>query len=177
MLIRFGWRKISSKWLFWSAIAGWLLFFPNAPYILTDIFHLKPRHGIPLWYDLIMILSTAWCGLLLGMFSLLNIQAVMQEKFGWRFSWLFSVIVIWLCSYGIWIGRYWRWNSWDIFTNPFGVLEQSLNPFLSPFSHGNIFLMTALFSMFLLFTYLVLRNVVGKESPVISRERHPLSGI
>src|SRR5581483_11323407 len=58
----------------WLPILGfsvlWLLFLPNAPYLITDIIHLKPHPGVPLWYDLITLVTFAWTGSFLGLISL-----------------------------------------------------------------------------------------------------------
>ncbi|MGG1924203.1 DUF1361 domain-containing protein [Chryseobacterium sp. NRRL B-14798] len=66
--------NIRSKISLVFIIIIWILFFPNSPYILTDLFHLRARNSIPVWYDLIVILSYAWTGLICGFISLNDIE-------------------------------------------------------------------------------------------------------
>jgi uncharacterized membrane protein len=54
----------------------WLIFLPNAPYIITDFVHLTPRPGIPFWYDTALLVSCAGTGLLLGYTSIADVQFV-----------------------------------------------------------------------------------------------------
>jgi uncharacterized membrane protein len=100
----------------------WLLFFPNAPYILTDLLHLRPRVVIPYWYDIMLISSFAWTGILLGLISLHSIHKVLQSYVPKIIEHGFLVLLLLLCSLGIYIGRFLRWNSWDIFYQPRGLI-------------------------------------------------------
>jgi uncharacterized membrane protein len=100
-------------------LAGWLLFFPNAPYVLTDLMHLKERSGVPLWFDLLLLLSFALVALWMGFQSL----RVVQDWVRWRtsspaISWVFAFVTMMLSGFGIYLGRFLRWNSWDIFSRP-----------------------------------------------------------
>ena len=52
------------------AAAAWLLFLPNAPYLITDLIHLRPWPNVPHWYDAIMFFTAATTGLFLGFTSL-----------------------------------------------------------------------------------------------------------
>lgn len=103
-------------------LALWLLFLPNAPYLLTDLIHLAHRPPVPLWFDLLLLLSYAWNGLILGYLSLRLVQALFQRWMGAAAGWLAATAAIGLAAFGIYLGRFERWNSWDIFTDPFGVL-------------------------------------------------------
>ncbi|HMX04876.1 MAG TPA: DUF1361 domain-containing protein [Chitinophagales bacterium] len=95
----------------------WLIFFPNAPYMITDIFHLSEFDAMPKWYDLIMLLSFSWTGLLLGFFSLRKV--LHRINAGNNFpQMIVSFIIFFLCGAGIYLGRYERWNSWEIITQP-----------------------------------------------------------
>lgn len=136
--------------------ALWLLFFPNAPYILTDLFHLRDNQAVPGWYDLIVILSFAWNGLVLGFLSLQDIQAVIAKRWGSPLAWGFAFISLGLGSFGIYIGRYLRWNSWDIIANPlslsYDIMQRILNPLVYPGAWG----MTLVFTVFLSLCYLTL---------------------
>lgn len=149
-------EKIQNRWLIVLPFAVWLSFFPNAPYILTDLFHLKQRPGVPYWYDLALILSFAWNGLMLGYASLLDIQSVITQRFNVWLGWVVALGSIVLGSFGIYLGRYLRWNSWDIISSPEGLIKDIAVRILNPMAHPQTFGVTIIFSVFLLTGYLLL---------------------
>lgn len=133
----------------------WLLFFPNAPYILTDLLHLGyPKHGVPLWFDVLLLLWFAWTGLLLGTVSLFLMQDIVRRKFGRIAGWLFVVSVGVLGSLGIYIGRFLRWNSWDLLFNPLSRLTEFLYYAANPSLQSIVFI--SVFSAFFLFFYVTI---------------------
>ncbi|MDO7853402.1 DUF1361 domain-containing protein [Hymenobacter convexus] len=133
--------------------AVWLLFFPNAPYILTDLFHLDTRPGVPQWYDLALILSCAWNGLMLAYASLSDMQRLVQARLGFWPGWAFATVALLLSSFGIYLGRYLRFNSWDILTNPLTLFYDIVNRILHPFSFPGTWGVTLVFGLFLLVGY------------------------
>jgi uncharacterized membrane protein len=96
----------------------WLLFLPNAPYILTDLQHLKYPSPAPTWYDVALLISFAGTGLLLGYLSLVDVQEIVARKFGSVCSWLFAVTTLVLTGFALYLGRFLRWNSWDVIVRP-----------------------------------------------------------
>lgn len=145
-------------WMLVSLIALWLLFFPNAPYIVTDIFHLKPKQGIPLWYDLMLIFSYAWNGLILGFYSLWHIQEVVKKRWNKEIAWCFSLVSLFMAGFGVYLGRFLRWNSWDILTNPQGLALDILHRISHPFQHSATWGMTIILSSFLIIAYFTIRH-------------------
>ena len=133
--------------------AAWLLFFPNAPYILTDLFHLNARPGVPLWYDLAVILSCAWNGLMLAYASLSDMQRLVQQRLGLWAGWAFATVALLLSSFGIYLGRYLRFNSWDVLANPLTLFYDILNRVLHPFAFPGTWGVTLVFGLFLLIGY------------------------
>lgn len=110
----------------------WLLFLPNAPYLVTDLIHLAPRDPVPLWYDMILLLDFALVGVLLGFVSLRMMQTLVNGRFGGAAGWLFAIMALGASSLGIYIGRFLRWNSWDIFLRPMPLLQDIWNQLLQP---------------------------------------------
>lgn len=134
-------------------LISWLLFFPNAPYILTDLFHLRLKSTIPIWFDLILILSFAWTGLLFGIFSLWDIQSILKNKINKFWLAFISIGLLFLGSFGIYLGRFLRWNSWDIITEPFKLIYDISDRIINPFSHPRTWGMTILMGLFLNIIY------------------------
>ena len=139
----------------------WLAFFPNAPYIVTDFLHLTERNQVPLWYDLLLICSFAWNGLVVGFTSLWIVQTVIAGRWGQGLSWLIVAGTLAVSGYGIYLGRFLRWNSWDLLTNPHLLANEIFQHVTNPFAHPRTLVMTLLFSSFLTLAYLTL-NLLGR---------------
>lgn len=111
-------RRSRRKALFVFSALTWFFFYPNAPYLITDLVHLKTRLPIPRWYDLVMMMSFAWTGLFLGYLSLYLMQEAVREWKGRVAGWCFAISMLALGALGVFVGRFWRWNSWEVLTNP-----------------------------------------------------------
>src|SRR5215208_2689947 len=133
----------------------WLIFFPNAPYMLTDLQDLARRAtGAPLWYDVLIVVWSSWTGMLLGVISLYLMQDIIIRSFGRLAGWLFVFIISALSSFGIYIGRFVRLNSWDILQNPAETAQDILGIVIDPSRRLAAF--TLLYTIFFLFVFLLL---------------------
>jgi uncharacterized membrane protein len=111
-------RPLSRRWVSVGLFALWVLFFPNCAYIVTDLIHLKTRPPVPRWFDYILITAYAWTGLFLGYGALRILQLRIQHWWGRWHGWLFAITMLGLASAGIYVGRFFRWNSWDPILRP-----------------------------------------------------------
>lgn len=136
--------------------ALWLAFFPNAPYLVTDLGHLAARSPIPLWYDVGLLACFALSGLFLGLHSLHSMHRVVRDYVGGLLGWLFVLVSMGLGGLGVYLGRFLRWNSWDLVLNPRGVLRDVALRLLAPGQHLQAVGVTLLFSALLLTCYLIL---------------------
>jgi uncharacterized membrane protein len=161
------------SWLSWLMVPGcalfWLLFLPNAPYLVTDILHLQARPPVPLWYDLLMLVAFGWTGLFLGLVSLFLMQEVIREAAGSAASWAFVLGALALSSFGIYLGRFLRWNSWDVFFNPIQLGMDVAMQIRHPLANLRTYVFSAIFAFFFLSVYLMLVAVMGfrQEAGVI----------
>ena len=142
-------------------LSGWLLFFPNAPYIITDLFHFSKDPGVPYWFDLVLVVSGTWNGMLLGFLSLMQVERFLLKKLSVKWTGLIIALCILLCGYGIYLGRYLRYNSWDILTNPIELLSAIANHILSPFDNSRIWAFTIVFSMMFGIIYFTIKQLVA----------------
>lgn len=144
----------------WFAV--WLAFLPNAPYLVTDFVHLRPRPHIPLWYDIALLLSFALTGLVLAYVSMADVQRFIARRFGEVQAWAVASLAMLLSGTGIYLGRFLRWNSWDLLANPLAILASI---------RGRVVSVTLVYGFGLLIGYLAFRALASE--PAQSSAAHP----
>lgn len=152
----------------WLLVPGpglfWLLFFPNAAYIVTDFWHLANRPPVPLWFDIGLVVCYAITGCLLTVVSLHTMQELVSLKLGRWVGWIFAVISLVFCSLGIYLGRFGRFNSWDFLLRPREVLKAIALPVLDPLDNLRFLGFTLLFSAILIVFYLTFTSFSSRLS-------------
>lgn len=138
---------------------AWLLFIPNSFYIITDLFHLEIRTGIPLWFDLALIFSFAWNGILLGVLSVRQMEKIAQLKFPSMGEWKFVYPIMLLNAFGVYIGRYLRYNTWDVIANPFQLTNDLIYLLIHPVRHRFDWSMIFCYSIFMTLIYLAIKRM------------------
>ncbi|MCB9593292.1 MAG: DUF1361 domain-containing protein [Sandaracinaceae bacterium] len=109
------------------ALLAWVAFLPNAPYVITDFLHLTVRSPVPLWYDVLLLGTASITGLLAGAFSLRRVEESLDGRVH---PWLLQAgvwVVILASGFGIYLGRFERWNSWDVLVHPMSLGQSLLN--------------------------------------------------
>ena len=153
---------IKNEIKFWFIFFCWLLFVPNSFYIVTDLFHLDEGTAAPQWYDLALIFSFAWNGLMFGVLSVLTMENLIGKKT--RFKWVFVYAIMWLNAMGIYIGRYLRFNSWDIITNPFQLTADIVYLCFHPLRNKGEWAMIICFAILMTLIYKSLINLHKETS-------------
>jgi uncharacterized membrane protein len=141
--------------------ALWLLFLPNAPYIVTDFIHLAPSVRTPLWLDGTILSAFSWTGILLGFVSLYLVHAVVRDRYGARSGWAGAVGVLALTSAGVYAGRVLRWNSWDLIVRPGQRIAQVVGHLGDPAAVARASGVTLLLTALLATTYCAFYALVG----------------
>jgi uncharacterized membrane protein len=156
--------------------AVWLLFFPNAPYVLTDFIHLRRDAPAPVWYDALMLSAFAWTALLLGFASLYLMQTIARRVVGSAWSWVGVAGALAVASFGVYLGRFVRLNSWDALVRPRRVADVIANQLENPLSHPRMVAVLIVLTGFLLVGYAVVYSFAGlrlqlerEESPAAPR--------
>ena len=139
----------------------WLLFFPNAPYLLTDFIHLQQSQTTPLWYDALMLASFAWTGLLLGFASLYLMHMIWHRAAGPVWSWLGVIGALALASFGVYLGRFLRFNSWDALVRPRRIAHVIATDLESPFGDPRLVAALLVLTTGLTIGYLIVYTAVG----------------
>jgi uncharacterized membrane protein len=165
-----GYRQGVGRAKLWTAGCLWLLFFPNALYIVTDFKWLREWAAAPIWYDVVLVTAAAWCGLLLGFASLSLIQGVIRSAVGAARAWAFALAALGLGAFGVYVGRFQRWNSWDVVTRPGHLAESLLGGLAHPQDHPRALAVMVLFTAFLAMSYLVFYAFAEPEAEPLRRK-------
>ncbi len=160
-----------NPWISWQGMGLtllWLGFLPNSFYLVSDLIHLQTTLASNVFYDVVLLVSFAWNGLVLGFFSLYLVHRLLIKRIEWRYAHLLITGVLLLCSFAIYLGRYLRWSTWDVLVNPAGILFDVSDRIINPEAHGQTFTTTLTFFLLLGSMYLVLWQFVG----VIREQKH-----
>ncbi|WP_257451537.1 DUF1361 domain-containing protein [Archangium lipolyticum] len=155
-------RGLARWWNLLPLGVAWLLSFPNAPYLVTDFIHLKPRPGVPLWFDAAMLASFAASGWLMGLLSLEVWKRLLEERWGRAVAWSGVLAASVLCGYGIYLGRFERWNSWHVLSRPGSLFEAVLGHLREPLTYRWLVGTTLVFAALVLLSYLVFETLVTR---------------
>jgi uncharacterized membrane protein len=149
-------RYVHKPYYYGAAFGLWLLFLPNAPYIITDLLHLRSQTGVPIWFDALLLFSFAFAGLQVGLLSLYRVhqQLIRQFSQGWANAAVSGCV--WLSSFGVYLGRFGRWNSWDLFTQPHRLLLDCLHQVTNP----KAITVTIIFTFLLAFFYVLFWSLI-----------------
>lgn len=143
-----------------SILAAWLLFFPNALYVVTDLIHLEEENSIPVWYDAIMLFMASLTGLMLAFVSLYKVEKFLRQHI--KSSSVTEQLIIFFLfagSFGVYLGRFDRWNSWDVVTYPEQLFKETAAYFISPVQHYRIWLITIIFTAFFSLLYFAVKKL------------------
>ncbi len=143
-----------SKTLFIIVGIFWLLLLPNAPYIVTDLIHIGVVRSVPAFYDSILLFSSAWVGMILGMNSIFHIEQIFRMSYSKTVTNIIIAIIIFFTSFGVYLGRFLRFNSWDIFLNHLSVLKGILKTLSNTTNPLGIYFYLPLFFFFMYFSYI-----------------------
>ena len=145
----------------------WLFFYPNAPYILTDLIHLRwydfsavgafTARPAP-WFGFLHLCAGVMAGCCFGLISLVLLQRHVTRRYGKARGWLLASVTCLLSGAGIWIGRCMRFNSWDIVHRPLVLLRGVLAQF-----DRNALLLCLIFAVMSAGAYLLLRALLQEE--------------
>lgn len=153
----------------------WLVFFPNAPYLITDLYHLSNIKGVPLWYDALLLFVAAFTGVAMGFISLQIMEGqwrqIWQRPFfrgmstrgRWRYRLASIAILFLLTGFGVYLGRVARWNSWDVVTDTGGLAVDIAKRVLNPFSYKSTWAFTVVYAVVLYLFYHVWRSGFSKR--------------
>jgi uncharacterized membrane protein len=128
----------SRSMLWWLGAIAFVAFLPNAPYILTDIIHLNDAvmHYNSVWVTGFILfplyLAFMGAGFFAYVLSLINLGHYLQQQKLGRYVTRIELLLHFLCSIGVFIGRFPRLNSWYLITQPGRVIMTLLETLRSP---------------------------------------------
>lgn len=152
-------RQRSFNWYSILLFACWLVFFPNALYIVTDLMHLGEKNNVPLWYDVILLFASASTGLVMAFISLHKIESFLKNNLKIKIVNTIIFFSLLLGSFGVYLGRFLRWNSWDIICNPFELISEITKLLVFPKEYTGAWAATFVFAAFFFALYLLIKKL------------------
>lgn len=146
-------QKLWSSWETMGLSILWLVFLPNSFYMISDFIHLQDVQRVDLVFDTVMMTSFIYTGVTLGFSSLYLIHLQLRRRISRPAANLCVALTLFLSSAAIYIGRDLRWNSWDVLTNPGGLLFDISDRMLHPASYPQMLVTVMSFFVLLISMY------------------------
>ena len=150
-----------NKWKQALVFCCWLAFFPNALYIVTDLIHLELESTVPKWFDAVLLFSSSVVGLMLAFISLYRVENYLKKTVHEKIQSPLIILFLFLGSFGVYLGRFLRWNSWDILSSPFQLLVSIGYRIITPFDYLNTWGITMIFTILFYLLYISIKNLPG----------------
>ncbi len=149
------------KWKQLFLFASWLLFFPNALYIVTDLIHLEESTNVPVWYDAILLFASSFIGLIMAFVSLLKVEHFLNGIFSKKMISVIIPTILFIGSFGVFLGRFQRWNSWDVLHNPLALTMDILKRCISPVDNMKTWVITIILTALYSLLYFLIKILPG----------------
>lgn len=152
-----------NKWIKYGLVLCWLLFFPNALYIITDLIHLKNLDDVvPVWFDAVLLFTSSITGLMMAYISLFQVESFLRKNLSAKHTGKLIFASLFLGSFGVYAGRFLRWNSWDVVTDPAPLLLQVAKQFLLPHQHFRTWAVTMLLTCLFSLLYFAVKKLTAE---------------
>jgi uncharacterized membrane protein len=148
-----------------ACLGLWFCFLPNAPYLITDMIHFHERPPVPAYLDELIVYSSAWNGVLMAYASVMRVEGWLLGRYAARPVHFAIVAVFLLTGLGMYLGRYERWNSWDILTHPYALSKAIGVKVLFPIRYKQAWAVSLLFGVVLRIGYGLLKRTSLEVKP------------
>lgn len=156
--------QLQQWWMQVAVCLIWFIFFPNALYIVTDLIHLDAASSIPKWYDAVLLFTAAIVSLIMAFVSLLRLEGFLLFRFNERVVNRIMLAVLFFASFGVYLGRFLRWNSWDVISQPAGLFFSVAERLLFPLQHLHTWGITVLYTILFYLLYMAVKKMPGYMS-------------
>lgn len=151
--------RIKNKVILFLGVLSWIAFLPNAPYLLTDLVHLRLSTHHYIWMDILVITSFASSGLLIFYLSIIDMSIILKKHLKESTVQRLIAALFYLVGFGVYLGRFLRYNSWEILSNTQDLFRELVNIIAQPSLHYQAWLFTICFGLFLTIGYRVFKGI------------------
>lgn len=164
-----------TKWKQFFLFFSWLIFFPNSLYIVTDLIHMEENTDIPVWYDAVLLFASSFIGIMMAFVSLRKVEYFLRSIFSRKAVAFFIPAILFISSFGVYLGRFQRWNSWDIIKDPLALAMDIMSNFINPIHNYKTWAITVLFTGIYTLLYFFLKILPQAfESEKLSQSKFDL---
>ena len=157
------WNLNRQRWFSWQNLGLtflWLGFLPNSFYILTDLIHIHLTGEINILFDVVLFMSCIFNGFVFGFLSLYLVHCELLKRLRQGRAHATIGLILLASGFAIYLGRHLRWNSWDVFTQPFGLLFDVTDRLVNPVANPQVVTTTLTFFLLLSSMYIVIWEFV-----------------